>query len=333
MKLAFIADIHGNLTALEAVTRELDRLQPDHVILDGDLINACPFSSEVIDFVRANNWLVVRGNHEFYYLDFGTDRADASTQDPERWGALHWLAEQITPQQGDYLASLPDELALYFADTQPIRVAHGVPGRNRVGFYTEQPAEEIVSHIEHVQQATLVSAHTHVQIDRQVSGHVPAEDHSDDFSLNQPAIHAQANGAATWRRWHVINPGSVGLPLNGDPRAQFVLLESVPDVAESANGTHGGWRVDFQRVAYDRAPVLDAFTSTGLLAAGGIISQLFYWELVTAEPEIIKFFHWANTHGHDTQSAFAASFQAYLDATARDQYIRERDPLTVAKQI
>ena len=327
MKIALIADIHGNLPALEAVARELERLQPDHVVLDGDLINACPFSGEVVDLVRARDWLVVRGNHEFYYLDFGTARAIPGTEDAERWGALHWLAERITPEQGDYLAALPDERTLYFANTQPLRVAHGVPGRNRVGFYCEQPAAEIVSHIAHVQQATLVSAHTHVQIDRQVGGHVSAEDHSGEFSLNQPPLHAHANGVATWRRWHVINPGSVGLPLNGDPRAQFALLHSVPDAVEP-----GGWRVDFQRIEYDRAPVLDAFATSGLTAAGGIISQLFYWELVTAEPEILHFFRWAQEHGHDTQHAFADSFQAYLAATARDQYIRERDPLRATKR-
>ena len=47
MRIAILADIHGNLHALEAVAAELERLQPDHVILDGDLINAVPFSPEV----------------------------------------------------------------------------------------------------------------------------------------------------------------------------------------------------------------------------------------------------------------------------------------------
>ena len=82
MRLAILADIHGNLPALEAVVAELERLQPDHVVVDGDLINAVPYSTEVIDFVRAQSWLVVRGNHEFYYLDFGTERAVPGCEDP-----------------------------------------------------------------------------------------------------------------------------------------------------------------------------------------------------------------------------------------------------------
>ena len=47
MRLAILADIHGNLPAFEAVCAELERLQPDGVVVDGDLINAVPFSPQV----------------------------------------------------------------------------------------------------------------------------------------------------------------------------------------------------------------------------------------------------------------------------------------------
>ena len=50
---------------------------------------------------------------------------------------------------------------------------------------------------------------------------------------------------------------------------------------------------------YDRRPVLEAFSHEGLLEAGGVIAQLFYWELVTAEPEIIQYFRWCWSNGHD----------------------------------
>ena len=180
MQIAILADIHGNLPALEAVMKELERLRPDHVLLDGDLINAVPFSADVIDVVRNQDWTVVRGNHEFYYLDFGTPRAVPGTEDPNRWGQLHWLVARITPEQGNYLAALPDELRLYYPGVEPIRVAHGVPGRNRTGFYNELPELSIVAEIEDIREQTLISAHTHVQVDRQVAMPQPAE--SDIFT-------------------------------------------------------------------------------------------------------------------------------------------------------
>lgn len=323
MRIAVLADIHGNLHALEAVAREVDRLGADHVIVDGDLINALPFSPEVIDFVRRRNWTVVRGNHEFYYLDFGTERALAGMDDPDRWGQLHWMVERISPEQGDYLAVLPDERTLFFNGVEPIRVAHGVPGRNRVGFYNEQPEPSIVAEIENVQERTVISAHTHVQVDRHVS--MPRSAESDLFADPHKSARRRRerwNLNGDERHWHVINPGSVGLPLNGDPRAQFAVIESVPEA-----DVPGGWRATHFNIPYDRRPALEAFTSTGMLEAGGTITELFYWELVTAEPEIISFYEWARANGYEPSEDIDGAFAAYASGSGRGKYVRSRDPL------
>lgn len=322
MRLALLADIHGNLPALEAALGALEQLQPDAVIVNGDLINAVPFSTEVIDRIRAENWVVVRGNHEFYYLDFGTERAVPNAHDAERWGQLHWLIERIAPQHGNYLAMLPDERTLYLPGTQPLRVAHGVPGRNRVGFNNHQPDEKIVADVAAVTQRTLLSAHTHVQVDRHVrsGGDLRQALDLDPHGGAMADAHAAASPP---RHWHVVNPGSIGLPLNGDPRAQFAVLDSVTEAEEA-----GGWKVMFQRVEYDRRPALEAFTHTGMLEAGGVISQLFYWELVTAKPEIIRFYSWAYENGVDPdQVSMTDLFRRYCAATGRDAHVAAQDPL------
>jgi len=319
MRIALLADIHGNLPALEAVLAELDRLQPDQVVVDGDLINGVPFSPEVIDRVRALDWAVVRGNHEFYYLDFGTARDVYGSHDRERWGQLHWLVERITPTQGAYLAMLPDERTFYLPGAQPVRITHGVPGRNRVGFYAHQPAEQIIADIYAIPERTLISAHSHVQVDRHLCvdpdllSRLQSNPHLDGL-LNEQAVLP--------RDWHVINPGSVGLPLGGNPAAHFALLENVPESVAP-----GGWRATMQQVAYDRRPALAAFAETGMLSAGGVITQLFYWEVVTAQPEIIFFYRWAREYGFDPEHDIGATFRAYMAATQRDAYVRDRDPL------
>lgn len=317
MRLAVLADIHGNLPALEAVLCELDQLAPDHVILDGDLINAVPFSAEVIDTVRKRDWAVVRGNHEFYFLDHGTARALPGTDDPARWGQLHWLLEHITPEQGVYLGMLPDELTLCLPGTQPIRVCHGVPGRNRVGFYEKQPAGAIAAELAGIREQTVISAHTHVQVDRhiRVQPERGADFFADPHSDAQPAPHNSE------QHWHVVNPGSVGLPLNGDPAAQFAILDSVPEEVEP-----GGWRATHYRVAYDRRPALAAYGASGMWDAGGVITELFYWELVTAQAEIVKFFRWAREQGYDPDDDIRGSFRAYQTATQRAGYVRSHDP-------
>jgi len=324
MRIALLADIHGNMPALEAVLQELEAAQPDYLIIDGDLINGIPFSTAVIDLVRRHDWVVVRGNHEFYYLDFGTARAVPGSDDSDRWGQLHWLVEQISPEQGAYLAMLPDELTLYLPGTQPVRIAHGVPGRNRVGFYNEQAAEEIVNEIQLIPEETLISAHTHLQIDRHIRWDLSRQQllQSDPHASDRAATADTRRGQEVHRHWHLINPGSVGLPLNGRPTAQYALLEAV-----SAQESAGGWRATHHEVAYDRRRALQAFHDSGMLRAGGIISQLFYWEVVTAEAEIVLFYRWAWAAGHDPDQAIHDAFRAYIEATGRDQYVQQRDPL------
>ena len=318
MRLALLADVHGNLPALNAVMAEMERLQPDAVILNGDLVNAVPFSAEVIDVVRRAGWMVVRGNHEFYYLDFGTERAVEGYADASRWGQLHWLVKRITPDQGAYLAMLPDDCTIYLPGTQPMRVAHGVPGRNRVGFYNEQSAAAMAAELMGVHERTMLSAHTHVQVDRHICLDVDAA--ADLYA--DPHSGSRVTAECVDRHWHVINPGSVGLPLNGDPTAQFALLEEVPEAVQP-----GGWQATHRRVPYDRRPALEAFFTTGMMEAGGVISELFYWELVTGEPEIVQFYRWARANHFDADNDIEAAFYAYKCQSSRRAYIQARDPL------
>jgi predicted phosphodiesterase len=316
MRLAILADIHGNIHALRAVAAKLEQLQPDAVIVVGDLINAVPFSSQVVDFIRATDWVILRGNHEFYYLDFVGGRAPDDWQDPMRWGQLHWLAQHLRPDQGAFLAALPDDLTLFYPQTEPIRLAHGTPGNHRMGFSPDMPAERIAAALAGVEQTTFINAHTHQQIDRVVTQPTPTAEEAGDA-----AFYLEGNALPEPRVWHVINPGSVGLPLNGDVRAQFALIESV-----SPEAIPGGWRVSHYRVAYDRRPALQGFRDSGMLAQGGVISELFYWELVTAQREIPYFFLWKRAHLPEKGISFEDAFRAYKEATGRHEYIRQRDP-------
>jgi predicted phosphodiesterase len=331
MRIAVLADIHGNLPALEAVLRRIEELQPDAVVVDGDLINAVPFSAEVIDRVRQldgeTNLAVVRGNHEFYYLDFGTERAAPGCDDPARWGQLHWLIQRISPEQATYMAMLPDERTLYFPGCRPVRVTHGVPGRNRVGFYNHQSEAAIAAELGDVGEETLISAHTHVPVNRRVrlAADVYADPHGSGRSRTGDAD-GDANGRGE-RYWHVINPGSVGLPLTGVPDAMFAMLESVPEFEE-----RGGWRATHVRVPYDRRPALAAYRETGMWDEGGVITRLFYWELVSAEPEIVQFYRWARERGLNPDLDIEGTFHAYVEDTGRDDYIRSIDPLYVMER-
>ncbi|HEX8217763.1 MAG TPA: metallophosphoesterase family protein [Chloroflexia bacterium] len=94
-RVAVLADIHGNLPALEAVSRDLEQFGVDLVVVAGDLINWGPCSEQVLEFVAERRWPVIRGNHEFYLLDYGTDRAPVAWQDSSQFATLPWLRNQL----------------------------------------------------------------------------------------------------------------------------------------------------------------------------------------------------------------------------------------------
>ena len=77
-RLAVLADIHGNLPALQAVIDDMAQFAVDQVVVAGDSINWGPFSREVLEVIRERRWPVIRGNNELYLLDYDTERCGVS---------------------------------------------------------------------------------------------------------------------------------------------------------------------------------------------------------------------------------------------------------------
>ncbi len=314
MRLAVIADLHGNLPALEAAVADFMPWRPDYVVLAGDLINAAPFSVEVVEYAMAQDWLVIRGNHEFYLLDFGSQRVHSVVQHEARWQALHALQADMPAHLIRYLAALPDDLTLLFPQCEPLRVLHGLPGDPRAGVYPHNLDPYVTGLLQRVAQHTLITAHTHLQGE----GRIPRGQEAPSPRSPNPPFKSEELRAA---HWHVINPGSVGLSLNGCPDAHYALMESVADAPE---GT--GWRVTLRHVAYDRVRTLQAFFERGFLDAGGPILELFYWEIVSADQEILPFMAWARRHGFDSHVDLQTALQAYKQETRREKAIAAMDP-------
>jgi predicted phosphodiesterase len=95
-RLALLADIHGNLPALEAVCADFAAFNVAHVIVAGDVINWGPFSPQVTERVMNAGWGLLRGNNEYYLLDYDTPRAPTEWRDRSKWTAAARLARQMT---------------------------------------------------------------------------------------------------------------------------------------------------------------------------------------------------------------------------------------------
>ena len=191
-RLAVLADVHGNLPALEAVIADVAGETFDQVIVAGDLINIGPWSREVLEAVFDLGWVVIRGNHEHYLLD----RVALSPLNAHKdWAFLDFLAEQLGEAWQARLAVMPDELSLRFADAPPLRVVHAAPGnpyRTITRVSSEADARALLTG---VAEGSVVAGHYHMAFERRLGD------------------------------WQIINPGPVGTPHDGLQRACYAVLE------------------------------------------------------------------------------------------------------------
>ncbi len=250
--LAILADIHGNLPALEAVLNDLAQFQIDHVIIAGDVVNVGPFSAQVMERVIREGWAVIRGNNEFYLLDYSTSRASAEWNDRSAFPLIPWLQAQLSRHCCNVIAAWPDALSLRFPDAPPVRVVHGSPRSPKESIYSTSEDGEIAAMLAGVEETTLIAGHTHLALDRRVNG------------------------------WRIMNPGSVGVPLDGVLGASYMLLD----------GNEEGWRPTFRRVPFDHEPLWREFERLRFVEECGIVGQCLVKEFETARLQWGPFLRW-----------------------------------------
>ena len=96
----------------------------------------------------------------------------------------------------------------------------------------------------------------------------------------------------------VLNTGAAGTPMDGDPRAQYLLLTAAP----------GGWVPELRRVPYDRSGVLRRFETSGLLNTG-VSAEIFRDEVLTARSLYTPYWLWTEEGGLPRTAQTWATFQ------------------------
>lgn len=126
MRVALISDIHGNLTALEAVLADLERQRPDHVVCLGDVASGGPQPHQVARCLARLGWPVVLGNTDAALLDprpFGGE--DARRQ---RIAAIRrWCAVQLDAADRTYLEGFRQTIRVALGNGRALLCYHGSP--------------------------------------------------------------------------------------------------------------------------------------------------------------------------------------------------------------
>jgi putative phosphoesterase len=196
MRVAAIYDIHGNLPALEAVLGDIQEAAPDVILVGGDSASG-PFPGETLERLMklGSHVHVIRGNAD-RELVAGFDRAsEGGAGEDDIWGLRGaWTAQQITAEQRDFLAGLPETKTFDIVGIGPVRFCHGSPSSDEEIITAVTSDARLRRILAGVEEDLVVCGHTHIQFDRIVDG------------------------------MRVVNAGSVGMPYEEEPGAYWCLL-------------------------------------------------------------------------------------------------------------
>ncbi len=243
MKIAVLSDIHGNLPALKIVAADIEKWQPDLVVVNGDIVNRGPCSLACVQFVQekqaGQGWHVLSGNHEGFVLFCGTDDAPKEGPAHDVAGFAHWTYAQIG-EQIEWLTELPETFIWFAPDGSEFRVRHASMRSNREGLNFEDEVDLLREKIAPPPNGVYVTAHTHQTFIRQL-----------DETM-------------------VVNIGAVGSPFDEDHRPGYGRFQW--------NHTDG-WQAKIVRLSIDPKAIEREYITSGFLTEAGPLAQLMLVEL------------------------------------------------------
>ena len=196
MLLAFFSDIHGNLPALKAALADAKRRGADRLYCAGDLVGYGPFPDEVCRLLAEKKIPTILGNYDAKALAALRRPEDFKKgMKPGKWKILNWTRKHIGSASAKFLEGLPDCRRETLAGRFRLFVVHGSPLSVEDTIYPSITRRGLEGKLSGEKPDILVCGHTHIPFVKRFA------------------------------RIIVVNCGSVGQPLDGDPRPSYALMD------------------------------------------------------------------------------------------------------------
>jgi predicted phosphodiesterase len=198
MRVAVLSDIHGNLTAFEAVLADIRQVAPDLVLHGGDLADGGSSPIEIVDRLRDLGWQGVMGNTDEMLVEPNSleNFASQSSAPLALWAAVRQIALATRDMLGEKRLAWLRELPRVKTQ-EGFALLHATPESCWRAPATEATDAELETIYGSLGRPVVVFGHTHLPSIRDIAGY--------------PRL--------------LINTGSVGLPYDGDPRASYLILD------------------------------------------------------------------------------------------------------------
>ncbi len=214
MRYLVLSDIHANLEALEAVLEAARAIPHERVLVLGDLVGYGASPNEVVDRIRGlAPHAVIRGNHD--KVGAGLEPSDAFNAVART--AISWTYEALSDDNRDWLADLPAG-PLVIDDL--LEICHGTPQDEDMYVFDDG---DVLRSMQASNRRLCLFGHTHVQLAYRLANQALTLETADQ----RRPLHIPIGLGH-----YLINPGSVGQPRDGDPRAGFGVYDATAQVVE-----------------------------------------------------------------------------------------------------
>ena len=205
MRYAIVADIHSNLAAFRAVLDDIKlKGEVAEIWCLGDVVGYGPDPHQCLQLLQQYRHICVAGNHDWAAIG----KLDTSDFNPDAATACHWTAQQLSPEDMHYLESLP-----LVIERDDFTIVHG------------SPREPIWEYLVSTTSAKQNFAHFQSQFCLVGHSHVPLVFKYDEGACLLSDFPADSVLTLAEERL-IINPGGVGQPRDGDPRASYAIYDS-----------------------------------------------------------------------------------------------------------
>jgi diadenosine tetraphosphatase ApaH/serine/threonine PP2A family protein phosphatase len=206
MRYLVLTDIHANLEALDACLADAAARSYDHILVLGDLVGYGADPNAVIERVRSLKPLaMVRGNHD--KVACGLEPADGFNSVAKN--AVRWTLETLTPEHRTWLAQLPEGP---HEVNDLVQICHGSPFDEDAYLFDELDAARA---LRASSRPLCLFGHTHCPASFELS--------RDGLDSAEPSAETRVHLVDGSK--HLVNPGAVGQPRDGDPRAAYAIAD------------------------------------------------------------------------------------------------------------
>ena len=226
MIIAFISDIHGNLPALEAAVDDAKSHGAEQIICAGDVTGYGPFPDQACRFLKKEKIPSIMGNYDRKVVEAAEQGKPSSKEmKAKKRKILLWTIKNLGKQSLIYLKGLPAEIDLKLSPGHRVLIVHGSPVSADDAIYPSITRPGLDTKLSDIRPDILVCGHTHIPFVKRFGGML------------------------------VVNCGSAGHPVDGDPRPAYALVQT--DKGDETRGS-------IFRFDYDRERTLAALKKTSL---------------------------------------------------------------------